>query len=67
MRRWALWLDRLKTDLSSGSQYDAEGWRHQCVRFTLDWAAARTSFPVRPAGDALSISERLLQKYFELH
>lgn len=61
--RWELWLKHLQDDLQLLRPYDATAWRMKSISFTHAWTRERSSFALKPKGDAVALSQMLFHCY----
>ncbi|KAJ0527704.1 putative alpha-N-acetylglucosaminidase [Helianthus annuus] len=61
--RAAIYFKYLKESLATGDRFNLQGWRREWIKLTNEWQNGRYVYPVKSEGDALSISQRLFDKY----
>ena len=70
--RWQWFLDKLAASLTHDKPFDAAymdmfntptGFSRALLKWDMDWASMKETYPTEPSGDSVEVARRLWQKY----
>jgi alpha-N-acetylglucosaminidase len=61
--RWQRYFDVLADGIKTGRPLDEKAFQDSLRAWEDRWTRQRNSYPTRPTGDAVAVSQRLLEKY----
>ncbi|HET7117466.1 MAG TPA: alpha-N-acetylglucosaminidase [Hanamia sp.] len=61
--RWKMFLHKILTSIRKDIPFDESAFREEVTSFEWQWVQKDKTFPDKPSGDAVKISEQLYKKY----